>query len=224
MINTNKLELWIKFNSIIQSILILLSLYYQSIFLYMFVILLLHFYLFLFDISNKKRLIPNAVTLFRVCHIPLLYLFKFDLSIIVWIILSFIMLDGLDGLLAKQLNVTSMFGEFFDKECDASFVSFVTLLISINSSFYYLALIGLLRYIFVFVSYIIKVIKQLPTLPDHSSQLSRISFILFLLCIILGCYINYSVWAIVLWKIGFYLMLVSYMVSFIVILTKNYDS
>mgnify|MGYP001350721805 CR=1 FL=1 len=225
MIKTNKtkLELWVKVNSLLQSILIVLSIYYKSIFIYMLVIIILHCYLFLFDLNNKQRLLPNSVTLLRLCHIPMLFLFKFDLSIITTVIVSFLILDGLDGLIAKKLNVASKFGEFFDKECDASFVSFVTLLISIETTLYYLAIIGLLRYVFVLVSYLIKKIKKLRELPDHSSQFNRISFVLFLACIIVGCYFHQYVWANLIWNVGFLIMLLSYLLSFVFILSKQYD-
>ena len=135
---TFELELWITINSILQIPLIIFSIKQQSVFLYITIIMISHAFLYLKDFKNKTRWLPNTVTLIRLCHIPVLYLFRFNLSAYTFIIFSFLILDGLDGLLAKKLNVSSTFGDFFDKECDATFVSILMLFISIETQVYHL--------------------------------------------------------------------------------------
>tara|TARA_A100001015_G_scaffold87515_1_gene97327 strand:+ start:1385 stop:2062 length:678 start_codon:yes stop_codon:yes gene_type:complete len=218
------LNSWVILNAILHSFLIFYSLVSGSVLVYVVFIVLMHLFLFFFDLNSKERLVPNLITFIRLLHLPFLYYFKFDFRILAFIIVMFLILDGLDGFLARRLNVASIFGEFLDKELDASFVSLVTVFIALESHLYYFFLVGILRYIYVLICYGIKVLKALAELPDYSSKVCRYLFIVFMSCLVLGFYFSMTSWGIYMWGLAFLALLISYAISFSAVLFKTYDT
>lgn len=69
--------------------------------------------------------LPNIISIFRTIAAIVLAIFVLNnsenhkvLNIAFWATLIIIILDGVDGIIARKLNVTSDFGAFFDIACD----------------------------------------------------------------------------------------------------------
>lgn len=100
----------------------------------------------------------NSLTAVRLLCILLLAIWPWsaDAASLSLVLIGLLLLvaDGIDGWLARRLDQTSEFGEFFDKETDAFFL-LVLCLLAIDMRGYTIALIavGLLRYVFALVLY-----------------------------------------------------------------------
>lgn len=91
----------------------------------------------------------NLITLFRIIIISLIcaYWQQLALSTVLLISVIGVLLDWLDGLVARKLNLTSEFGLYLDMETDAFLVSAVSIILWISYDFHWIILIsGLLRY------------------------------------------------------------------------------
>ena len=72
-------------------------------------------------------------------------------AFIVWItVMCFLLLDGVDGQIARRFNIQSSYGAYLDVEADSLFTLFMCLLFVVNYQFSaVLMVIGVLRYIVV---------------------------------------------------------------------------
>lgn len=101
----------------------------------------------------------NTVTLLRLMGILALGLLANHIPdpIIGVTALTILLLDGLDGWLAKRLGQTSLFGEYFDKESDALFILILCLTAILKENVgHWILVVGSLRYGFVLVRHFLR--------------------------------------------------------------------
>lgn len=110
---------------------------------------------------------PNYITAFR--YILLLigglgYTFFNDL--LMFIILGVaVLLDGLDGIVARKTNSSTTFGKYFDMEIDAIFVMLMSLIFFLTGVLpWWILIAGFLRYVFGVVFYF------LPEAKEHKKE------------------------------------------------------
>lgn len=107
----------------------------------------------------------NTVTAFRLLGVIALSLhYPFlEPTYVAWVGLVLLMMDGLDGWLARRSNQASEFGEYFDKETDAFFLLVLCMLALLGHRLgYWVLVLGLLRYVFVILLCFLK-----PNLPQE---------------------------------------------------------
>lgn len=110
-----------------------------------------YIYMFSAELSNYSPFAgyANWITLFRVIIISFICVFWQQLALSTVLLISVIgvLLDWLDGFLARKLNLTSEFGLYLDMEADAFLVSVVSIILWISYDFHWIILLsGLLRY------------------------------------------------------------------------------
>lgn len=96
----------------------------------------------------------NWVTLLRLIGLLLLFTLSGNLNNnqIMWILIVFVILDGVDGFLARHFHHETSVGANFDMETDALYVCFVSILLferGLADS--WILLIGFMRYFYVFL-------------------------------------------------------------------------
>ena len=96
--------------------------------------------------------LANAITLARLLGILVLFNAPPANAVaLILVALALFMMDGFDGFVARRLDLSSEFGEYFDKEVDAFFMLVLCLMLYGNRSIGGWILVpGLLRYAFVF--------------------------------------------------------------------------
>lgn len=88
------------------------------------------------------------------------------------ILVLWLLLDGLDGYLARKYNASSAFGARLDMETDAYFVLCLSLLLSLkNSSISWIILLGLWRYCYV----VLLQLSKVKTQPEPTSYFKKAS-------------------------------------------------
>jgi len=100
----------------------------------------------------------NLLTFSRLLLISVTALFYAEIPNTFIAILGLIILiaDGLDGLLARNRNESSMFGEYFDKETDAYFLHIWVMMAVMKSLLWpWTVILGLLRYLFIVYLFIL---------------------------------------------------------------------
>ncbi len=94
------------------------------------------------------RLFLISVTALFYLKIPNIFIAGFGLIILI--------ADGLDGMLARDRNESSMFGEYFDKETDAYFLHIWVMIAILKSLLWpWTVILGLLRYLFIVYLFIL---------------------------------------------------------------------
>ncbi len=76
---------------------------------------------------NKKTLIPSGISSIRLAALPIfLYSFSMGSSVFCLLIVALALVtDGIDGFVARRLNVASKAGAYFDAATDFTFVSVI---------------------------------------------------------------------------------------------------
>jgi phosphatidylglycerophosphate synthase len=125
----------------------------------------------------------NTLTAFRLAGVLALPLFSATagLGFVTGVGVILLVLDGLDGWLARRSNQASEFGEYFDKETDAFFLLVLCLLAVLNQRLWHWILIpGLLRYVFVIVIHFFR-----PNLlKEQKSGRARITYSLVMAAVL----------------------------------------
>jgi phosphatidylglycerophosphate synthase len=134
--------------------------------------------------SSIRELInpANAITSLRLVAVLILAAVGMEImdSVIILSIVILILLDSLDGVLARKKHTESEFGAFLDKEIDAFFMLVLCLLLVLKSySASWILIIGFLRYFFVILVYF------LSTDTKREKKTSRARHIFTLVMIIL---------------------------------------
>lgn len=126
--------------------------------------------------------IANSITAFRLVGILGLMLFPdFSKEFLILASIFILILDGVDGYLARKMNLASEFGEYFDKEVDALFMLTLCLLLYTKQQFGSWILIpGLMRYLFVLY---LKFAKP-PQHKEFQSSLSKWIFFMMMASLI----------------------------------------
>jgi len=124
----------------------------------------------------------NVVTAARLALVLVLPLLPADAPL--WPIaggLLVLITDGLDGWLARRYELSSEFGEFFDKETDALFL-LVLCLMTVSRGHLPDAVIalGLLRYLFVVALFVI----QPTTGKEYRSSWARVIYVITVLALL----------------------------------------
>lgn len=105
---------------------------------------------------------PNLITLFRF-HLLLFIAFSTSETILLFAILTFLLLDGLDGYVARRYNSTTRIGAYLDMETDAVYVLMMSIMLA---NFYQLhwiiIIVGLLRYLYEVLTWVFGVQDQIP--------------------------------------------------------------
>ncbi len=103
----------------------------------------------------------NIVTSIRLLLLITLVFFSFSSLQIASIAFLVLVLDGLDGYLARKHKTTSSFGEYLDMETDALYVLTLTCLLYQNGTFgLWIISLGLLRYLYFIALLFFKEPKQ----------------------------------------------------------------
>lgn len=128
--------------------------------------------------------IANAITGVRLlATLVLVALPAFGVASTVTVALGILMLDGLDGWLARKTGMSSEFGEYFDKEVDAFFMLALCLILYRNEHLgAWILLPGGFRYLFVLL---LKVTKP-PKIKERATRFSK-SVSVFMLAVLLFC-------------------------------------
>ncbi|MEP7320985.1 MAG: CDP-alcohol phosphatidyltransferase family protein [Saprospiraceae bacterium] len=111
-------------------------------------------------LRNNKISFPhgpaNVVTMIRFCMITATALLHTSLSAISLGMLFVVVCIGdiVDGRLARALNKTSTIGEYLDKETDALFVLFASIILYLHDFFgIWVIVLGLIRYVYFLIMY-----------------------------------------------------------------------
>ena len=98
--------------------------------------------------------IANWVTLFRLLGVFWIannYTIVSELSVGL-VALVIVVLDGVDGYLARKTNTATEFGAFFDMETDAFFCATMSFIVyALHPEYYWLLIPGLLRYFYIVI-------------------------------------------------------------------------
>mgnify|MGYP006267950459 CR=1 FL=1 len=125
----------------------------------------------------------NVVTAARLALVLVLPLIPADASPL-WPIaggLLVLITDGLDGWLARRYELSSEFGEFFDKETDALFLLVLCLMtVSRGHLPGAVVLLGLLRYLFVVALFVV----QPNTGKEYRSSWARVIYVVVVLAML----------------------------------------
>ncbi|MGB0838830.1 MAG: CDP-alcohol phosphatidyltransferase family protein [Chitinophagales bacterium] len=123
------------------------------------------------------RIITMLVILQTYPTIPDLYIGLLSLLILV--------LDGFDGYFARKNKTTSLFGEYYDKECDALYVMILALIIyqTQKAEIWVLGL-GLIRYVYVLALIFFKPPEQKETRSFFEQSIAVILMASLLLCFV----------------------------------------
>ncbi|HFE63992.1 MAG TPA: hypothetical protein ENK14_06185 [Caldithrix sp.] len=133
----------------------------------------------------------NTLTAFRLLAVFYLALYGFQLNnyLILGIGLLILILDGVDGWLAKRNHETSDFGAYFDKETDAFFMLILCLLaIGKGLIWSWVVLLGLMRYLFAIFLFLYKTEVK----AERRSQVGRIIYII-VVSALLSAFLPYPV-------------------------------
>ncbi len=152
-----KILQWNKIHAVALILLTVISLLLESTVLLAVVSLLSFCYFVYFNRGTWQTLKPfggyaNWVTGFRLIMIFFLMVLWPIMPNLLFIVLmvTFAVLDGIDGKLARKYKQESIFGEYFDMELDALFVLFSCLVLYLKGyEGIWILIPGLLRYIFV---------------------------------------------------------------------------
>jgi len=130
----------------------------------------------------------NAVTLWRLAG--MLMLFSLSDPTPAFVIVAAVVLlvmDGLDGFLARKFGLVSEFGEYFDKEADAFFLLLLVLMLYTSQRMQlWILLPGVLRYGFVLF---LKIAKP-PAVQEQRTSSGQWIYILMMLALIF-CFTPY---------------------------------
>jgi len=127
--------------------------------LFLMVVIPSFLYLLFSEKKTLQKLWPiggyaNWVTLLRLIGLLLLFTLSGSLNNnqVMWILIVFVILDGVDGFLARHFHQETSVGANFDMETDALYVCFVSILLferGLADS--WILLIGFMRYFYVFL-------------------------------------------------------------------------
>ncbi|MFT6443387.1 MAG: phosphatidylglycerophosphate synthase [Salibacteraceae bacterium] len=145
---------WNKVHACMMLIACLISMYASDTFILSVVSLTsfgIYVYMFRSELSKYSLFAgyPNLITLLRIVLLVFICIFWRQLGTLVVfsMFLSNILLDWLDGFVARKLGLTSDFGLYLDMETDAFLVSVISLIIWMSNDFHWVILFsGFLRY------------------------------------------------------------------------------
>ena len=96
----------------------------------------------------------------------------------------FVLLDGLDGKVARKYNQSTIFGEYYDMELDALFVLFVCIFLYLKGiSGLWILLPGALRYLFVIYTWVFSSIPKKDDKQRFATIIAGIFFTMLLVSI-----------------------------------------
>lgn len=141
----------------------------------------LYFALAYFNLPLAKSFANSAnwVTFFRL--LILLFAVSFypalQTAVFVGLIISVMILDGLDGMLARKFKKETKFGEYFDMEVDALLASLLSVLVYKHFDIgFWILLAGAMRYIFVTIKFLLGLDNVALTIPMPGSRLIAVVF------------------------------------------------
>jgi phosphatidylglycerophosphate synthase len=129
--------------------------------------------------------LANTLTLLRV-------LIVFAVSLVFWRAPPFfaagaaavLILDGIDGWLARRFGEASAFGAYFDMEADAYLILMLCLVLHLAGSLgAWVLLAGALRYAFV----VLRRLQGTKPMRERRSQFGRVAFLTLAVSLILAC-------------------------------------
>ena len=136
---------------------------------------------------------PNWVTFLRYIAIVAVLIHHQNLSstTVFLALLLIILLDGLDGILARKLNQSSRFGAIFDMETDAFLVASLSVLLYQKGTIEGWILVpGLMRYFYVLLIYIAGVQNKNESLHPYSKHFAVAFFFGLLIPFVLQNFIS----------------------------------
>ncbi|GAB4379431.1 MAG: hypothetical protein Kow0042_28810 [Calditrichia bacterium] len=185
---SEKLIQWVNFHSATILVATILSLILSSL-IPLVVVGIINF-LLLIAISNGHWTVSskfgraNTLTALRLVAIISLAFYGASLSnpAIAWIGLIILILDGVDGWLAKRFQETSPFGAYFDKETDAFFMLTLCLLaVTKNLIWDWVIFLGLFRYLFS----LFLLVYQTDIKTERRSLLGRSIYVVVMISLLL---------------------------------------
>ena len=133
--------------------------------------------------------LANWITLARLTGIlVMLSLPGLNPESVIAVSITVFMLDGLDGYVARKMDLQSEFGEYFDKEADAFFMLALTILLYSSERFgVWIVVPGLLRYLFV----LFMKIARPPKLKEQRTRTGRWVFF-FMVSALIFCFTPFA--------------------------------
>ena len=99
-------------------------------------------------------------------------------------LIVFVVLDGLDGKIARKYNQSTIFGEYYDMELDALFVLFICIFLYLKGiSGMWILLPGALRYLFVIYTWIFSSIPKKDDKQRFATIIAGVFFTMLLVSI-----------------------------------------
>ena len=193
---------WNKSNTLIFTLLFFIFGFRPSIFPVIIAVGLLSFTIYwILNVNRLGKLRPfagyaNWITLFRLLMVVYIGFFYDTLShhSIFSLALFSVIIDGLDGYIARKFNQKSTFGLFFDMETDAFYVMVITSIIFMEGMFgFWLVIVGYLRYLYGTLSLFIRVYERESTRTKFRSIIAGIFFVAILSPFILPPNIHFPV-------------------------------
>ena len=221
MNNERFLNLWGQFNAWGQLIFAIISVTTQAIHAHIIFIFIMHLLLFIKDLFNIKRQLPNAVTFLRLLLLFVFFKTNNGLQITAYVIVIFFILDGMDGIIARYLKVDNYFGEVIDKELDAAFILLLSLIITIYFDLKYFIIVGILRYLYVIMINQIKKFKISSLNLDSQKKIFKYFFAASMFFLFMGFYLEDEAQSIIFWNVSFIFTGVSFFMSFREVLFKK---
>jgi len=198
----NQTTTWNKINNALFTLLFIIFWFRPGVFPIIIAAGLFSFIIYwLLNVQHLKKLKPfagyaNLITLFRLLIVIFIGFFHNQLThnFIFSLALFSVILDGVDGYIARKFNQTTTFGEIFDKETDAFYVLIITSILYMQGLFgFWLIIIGYFRYFYGIIVLLKKGLTRDSIRARFQTIMAGIFFVAILSPFILPSAIHYPV-------------------------------
>lgn len=214
-ISLSPVSTWVVSNALMHVFGIIFSVYTQSLEFYIAAIVAWHSILLGMDSKDLSRWYPNSITLFRLLHLPVLWLIRESSFMFCVVLTSFFICDALDGVVARLFSQPSEYGEYLDKDLDAASIGFLSLLVTVFHGIPYFFIIGMLRYGYVFFRVFQTNTYDENEYTDKINSNAKVYYVVSLVCLIGGFYFQTSQLSLILWHLSFGITIASFLKSVI---------
>ena len=219
------LRSWSNISNFIFSIWFILFVVHMPVFPYIAATGMLSFiFLWFIHFDDLKKFKPlagyaNLITLVRLIIVLVIGFWYIKLSdITVFIMgLTAVLMDAIDGYVAKKYHQQSEFGKHFDMEADAFYVLILTCILYLKDFFgLWIVVLGFLPYLYGFFIYLMGVADKEPKKAKFRTRIAGLFFIAILMPFVFDFGFYYPVVI-----VAGILLLTSFLASFIMIITSS---